>query len=74
MQINLMDKPQNILDRLVKELEATDNLCAEGDPFTMTREDYLHNLIWIITGKNLQTLEGIYKSKVTSGSVGDKHE
>ena len=36
-----------IVDKLDEEIEATKNLLREGDPFTITRKDYLDNLMMI---------------------------
>ena len=39
--------------RLTEEIEATESLLREGDPFFLTRKDYLENLK-SIGGKDLQ--------------------
>ena len=42
-----MAERKSITDRLEEEIQATENLLDEGDPFLMRREDYLDNLKWI---------------------------
>ena len=42
-----LDMSEAVIRRLKEEIKATKDLIKEGDPFLMTRRDYLDNLMMI---------------------------
>lgn len=50
---------RSVIDRLNIEIDAIKGLLQEGDPFLMTREDYLQNLEWILNGSNKQSGDSV---------------
>lgn len=45
-----IDQAIKIVLKLTEEIDATKNLVNEGDPFLLTRKDYLDNLLMIAKG------------------------